>query len=472
MSMPSLYREIRRGALIALLVLAPSLALAAASASAIEADAAVVLPPGPFPAGDVWPGPSVRPWSALAVVALAPALMLWVGLALGRSRREDPFRERRVARRALRRLLGRMRSDEASPVSLERWRELTAALWRVGLAVPTADELAVCTTEPGIWHELWREAEEALYSPRHVLPAGWRDRAVAALNRVAPLPRLTWLPVRRDHWVPRLATLIVVLVVAGLQDSFAAVAGSDPDAAYQAGRYAEAATAWTRAAAQAPGDWALHHNAALAYAQSGQWGPAAGHWTAAWAVNRDNPAVHAGVLAGLAELDGVDPSLRRLLIGRPVERFAGRLPVAGWEALGLAGATAAALGLGLIVISLYTSFRPRWWLGAGVGFTLIGGAMAYSSVDAVRRHGVLADPLAAFVSETSDVRAVPSELMTNQQAATLFPGTVVIVDRTFLSWDHVITANGNEGWVRAESLIWLYGERRSEEISTVLRQRN
>ncbi len=124
------------------------------------------------------------------------------------------------------------------------------------------------------------------------------------------------------------------------------------------------------------------------------------------------------------------------------------------------------------MVSLYTSFRPQWWLGAGVGLALIGGGVAYGSVDAVRRHGVLADPLAAFVNETSDVRAVPSELMTNQQAATLFPGTVVIVDRTFLSWDHVITTNGNEGWVRAESLIWLYGERHSDEIATVLRQRN
>jgi hypothetical protein len=70
-----------------------------------------------------------------------------------------------------------------------------------------------------------------------------------------------------------------------------------------------------------------------------------------------------------------------------------------------------------------------------------------------------------------DVRSVPSELMTNQQAATLFPGTMVIVDRTFLSWDHVITENGNEGWVRSEALVWLYGARKSWEIATVMREK-
>jgi hypothetical protein len=159
------------------------------------------------------------------------------------------------------------------------------------------------------------------------------------------------------------------------------------------------------------------------------------------------------------------------LVGRASDRFAGRLPVASWERLGLVGAAAMAIGLGLVVISLYTPFRPRVWLWSGATVAVLGSVIGYGAVDAIKRHGVLADPLAAFVTETSDVRAVPSELMTNQQAATLFPGTMVVVDRTFLSWDHVITENGNEGWVRSEALVWLYGARNSDEIATVLRQK-
>ena len=464
-------------ALLVGFMIAPARTSAAAAPSALESEtSAIVLPPGPFPAGDVRPGPTVRPRAALVIVALAPPLLLWLGLALGRARREDAFRARRVSRRALRRVLAEMRGGDRSAARLERWRELTTQLWPVGLAVPTADELAASTTEPETWRTLWAESEEALFSPRHHLAPDWPERATAALDRVAPLPQLTWLPVRRGHWLPPLATvaLLAVLGVTAMQTLHAATMArpaADPAAAYGEGKFAEAASGWALAASQRPGDWALHHNAALAHGQIGQWGPAAGHWTAAWAVNREERAVQAGILTGLSELDGVDPALRRLLVGRPSDRLAGRLSVASWERLGLVGASALSIGLGLVVISLYTPIRPRIWLISGAVVAVVGGAVGYGAVDAIARHGVLADPLAAFVTETSDVRAVPSELMTNQQAATLFPGTMVIVDRTFLSWDHVITENGNEGWVRSEALVWLYGARKTGEIATVLREK-
>ncbi len=465
-------------ALLAVFAFVPVSSFAAAAPSAIETEVAeVVLPPGPFAGGDIRPGPTVRSRSSLLVVALAPPVLLWLGLALGRSLRDDPFRARRASRRALRRVLGRMRGGDVSPAQLESWRELTTQLWPVGLAVPTADELAASTTDPETWRALWLESEVALFSPRRGLAPDWPARATAALDRVAPLPRLTWLPVRRGHWIPRLAMLTLALALVGvtLHPVTAATAAvtpaADPLSAYRDGKFAEAAAGWSAAAAKRPGDWALHHNAALAHGQLGQWGPASGHWAAAWAVNRDNRVLEAGILTGLAQLDGVDPALRRLLVGRASDRFAGRLPVASWERLGLVAAAALALGLGLAVISLYTPFRPRWWLLSGAAVAVVGAVIGYGSVDAIKRHGVLADPLAAFVTETSDVRAVPSELMTNQQAATLFPGTIVIVDRTFLSWDHVITENGNEGWVRSEALVWLYGARDSDEIATVLRQK-
>lgn len=478
MSHAFLTRRLWCGVLFGLLAIVPSWGFAAAAPSAIETEAPeIVLPPGPFPGGDVRSGPTVRSPAALLVVALAPPLLLWLGLALGCSRREDPFRSRRASRRMLRRVLGQMRAGDVSPAQIERWRELTTQLWPVGLAVPTADELAASTTDPETWRALWLESEIALFSPRRSLAPDWPARAMAALDRVAPLPRLTWLPVRRGHWMPRLAMLAWVTSVTAVMvhSTLAATANvtpaADPSAAYRAGQFAEAAAGWSAAAAKRPGDWALHHNAALAHGQLGQWGPASGHWVAAWAVNRDNRVLEAGILTGLAQLDGVDPALRRLLVGRASDRFAGRLPVASWERLGLVGAAVLAVGLGLVVISLYTPFRPRGWLLAGLAVALLGGAVGYGAVDAIKRHGVLADPLAAFVTETSDVHAVPSELMTNQQAATLFPGTIVIVDRTFLSWDHVITENGNEGWVRSEALVWLYGARNSDEIATVLRHK-
>lgn len=463
--------------LLAALALAPGVLSAAVAPSAIEAEGTeIVLPPGPLPAGDVRAVPAVRSRAALVIVALAPPLLLWLGLALGRSRREDAYRARRVSRRALRRVLAEMRGGDLSPARLERWRELTTQLWPVGLAVPTADELAASTTEPDIWRALWAESEEALFSPRHHLAPDWPVRATAALDRVAPLPQLTWLPVRRGHWLPQLAVVAVlvavgVTAVSTLHAATLVPPAADPVAAYAEGKFAEAASGWALAASKRPGDWALHHNAALAHGQLGQWGPAAGHWTAAWAVNRDERALEAGILTGLGQLDGVDPALRRLLVGRTSDRLAGRLPVASWERLALIGASALAIGLGLVVISLYTPIRPRIWLLAGAVVAVVGGAVGYGAVDAIARHGVLADPLAAFVTETSDVRSVPSELMTNQQAATLFPGTMVIVDRTFLSWDHVRTENGNEGWVRSEALVWLYGARNSGEIATVLREK-
>lgn len=447
--------------------------LAAAAPAAIET-AEVTLPPGPLPVGDVRPGPVVRALPALLIVAFAPPLLLWAGLALAQSRRQDAFRDRRASARALARCLRGMQPGAVTAAELEIWRAQSVRFWRVPVAAPTADELADCTNDPAAWRALWAEAEASLFSPRPQLPSDWVARARAGFARRVQLPRLTWLPVRRGHWIPAATAALVAVACIGLVGAHLTAAEparpENPADLFAQKRYADAAKLWRAQAAERPRDWATHYNAALAYGQGGDWGRAAGHWTAAWLVNRDERVVEAGALIGLSQLGGVDASLRRLLVGRFRDRFAARQPVAGWERWALGAAAAVALGLGCAVISLYTPVRPKLWRRGGLALALVAGGIGYVAVDAIARHGWLADPLAAFVTDTADVRSIPSELMTNQQAATLFPGTVVLVDRTFLGWDHVRTENGSEGWVRSEQLVWLYGRRDPDAIATVLRR--
>lgn len=426
----------------------------------------------PLPTGDVRAGPGQWPRVYLPLIALLPPALLWFVLALRRNWREYGLHERRTAHREMRRLLDRIarRGGPPGPAELEQWRDLSVRLWGMELAVPTPDDVAARTArgpsgEPETWARLWQETEEALYSPRAALPADWVARAQQAAVRFGAVRPATWLPVRRRHWLPAPVALAALVAFAA---GGSALDAADPAAAYQAGQFAEARKLWLEELSERPGDWLAHHNVALTYAQEGLWGGAAGHWTAARVLNPGHPAVEAGVRLSLAQIEGIDPALRRILAGSRADRLAGKFSVAQWERLSVAGALVAAAGLGLAVFSLYR-VRPKLWLGAGLGLAVLGGATAGTGAFSVERYGPLGDPLVAFVTAVAELRSIPSDIITNQQSATLHPGTLVVVDRTFLSWDHILADNGVEGWIRADHLLWLYQSRAKGEVARVLR---
>ncbi|HEY0945108.1 MAG TPA: hypothetical protein VGD81_07560, partial [Opitutaceae bacterium] len=314
------------------------------------------------------------------------------------------------------------------------------------------------------WAALWHEAEEALYSPRGRMRADWLARAVEAARRFEtprPPPPGPWA---RRHWFP--AALLAV--AAGLWPPGRLQA--DPVVAYRDGNYIEAAEAWRRELGNRPGDWAAHHNLALIAAQQNQWGVAAAHEMAAYLLEPDNASVDALLRLALTKIEAPDPGLLQLLVGPWYDRFVGRLSPARWEWLAGAGATVAALALAAAVGLGYVVGEPRGSRGAQRASLVVAAAAVVVAVLAfwsVRRYGALADPLAAVVATRTELRSIPSEMVARQRPLLLAPGTVVVVDRSFLGWDHVSAAGHLSGWIRNDAAVWLYRTRDRSQVRAV-----
>jgi hypothetical protein len=448
------------------------LALGAVSLSAAPVEKAATPPahvsalPDPLPPGDLRAGPGHVPFLALGLLVFVPAGLVWGALAAQRAWQSDPFRERRSAQRALVRLLESLRDRAPTPLELEHWRRLSVRAWAMPQAVPTLAEVAAHlpeTASPQIWITLWREAEEAMYSPRPELRSDWISEASERARHLPPLPSMPWWPGEARHWWPTL----LVAALAGLA-SVSALPAADATAAYRGGHFAEAGKAWLEQVTQRPGDWSARHNAALALAQQEKWGNAAGYWTSAFVLNPQNPAIVSGLKTSLGKIETADPALRRLLEGAATDRWVAHYSVAEWQQLIGTGAFVLSVGLVALVISLYRLPSLSWRIGGGA-LVVIGVITTVSALTAVNRYGPLADSQAAFITRSAELRSIPSDLVGKQQTSTLFPGAIVNVHRSFLGWDQVSVGGDVAGWVRADALVWLYRTRNDHVPATILK---
>jgi hypothetical protein len=225
---------------------------------------------------------------------------------------------------------------------------------------------------------------------------------------------------------------------------------------------------WLQEISQHPEDWAAHHDVALAFAQEEQWGPAAGHWTAAFLLDPTQPAVTHGLQESLSKIEGVDASLKQILSGSPSGRLARQASVARWQELNWGAAAILSLGLVGLVVAPYLR-RSRRWRAIGFVLASAGGAGVAIALFAVRTYGPLAEPRAAFITRAAELRSIPSDLVTKQQTSTLFAGTIVKINRSFLGWDQVSLGANVAGWIRTDSLVWLYRPRDESVAATIQR---
>lgn len=352
----------------------------------------------------------------LAVVMLVPPLVVWGAWAVVRARGEDTTRPQRTARRALRRLLAEWTSRGGTPTTreLEAWRREVIRLWKIEAAAPGPHDVAAQGGEA--LSRLWQEAEEALYARHGRLPEDWAVRAAQAVGAVA-VPSAPWpWPRKHRHWLP------VMVAVAGL-----ALGGKKADAAEPPAR-------------------------------------AAAHGTSAYLLHPRDATVQASVRQSLGQVDSADPGLVRLLEGAWYDRAVGKISPAEWEQLARLAAPAAGLGFTLTVMLLYRGRTPRHRRVA-FGVALLAGGVACTAFFGLRRYGPLADARAAFVVAPTEVKTIPSELGARQAVTNLAPGMIVVVDKSFLGWDHIIVREGVVGWIRTEQAVWLYRRRDDSRVS-------
>ncbi len=420
------------------------------------------IPRDPLPGSD----PVIAPLSlgAFLIGLLAPVpllLGLWLALAWRRAARTDPLRPQREAHARLTALLSEMRSvpvsapadsSRLSPLAarLLAWQHDSALLWKLSHAAP-----APAALPDAAWATLWREADRALYGPDATLPADWVDRAGAALaaKRVPGFsPARLFLP---RNLLP-FAAVVTLLLLAPAPRLSAAAAAASPDTSYRSGDFDAAEQAWRAMIAQHPTDWVGRHNLSLALAQQDRPGEALAHATAAFVQHPRNASVR-WHFAHLAEKAGFAPApLLHFLKQGPGASLAGLASPAVWQLIMITAAFCFAGGLGWLLVNAYGRREriQRWAAVTLASLALVAGITAAYGVYA---YGETADARSVIVWQPGVLRSIPTEADTTQKTTALSAGSIAIVDKTFpVGWHHLVFANGQTGWVRQETVIFLW----------------
>lgn len=390
-------------------------------------------------------------------VPLIGVVLGWLALAWRRARRTDPMRPQREAHARVATVLAELRSTpnvsasgrhldatDASPLAqrLLRWQHDSAVLWQIRHAAPSASAI------PDIeWSALWREADRTLYGAGAPLPSDWVARAEAALagKRVPGFqPIRLFLP---QNLLPFAAA--VALSLASITPHLHA---KTPAQSYNEGDFATAEKAWTDAVQQHPTDWIARHNLALALAQEDRTGEAAAQASAALVQHPTDPSVrwHFDLMA---EKAGYAPApLIPFLKEGPVSSVATLASPAEWQRILIVTAFVLALALGWMLVNAYgRSQRIQFWAaGALAMIATFVGAIALLSY---ATYAETADRRAVIAWHSSTLRSIPTEADTTQKTTTLAAGSVAILDKTFLDWDHLSFPNGQTGWVRKQEVV-------------------
>lgn len=399
-------------------------------------------------------------WLATPISLL---VVLWLALAYRRAAQTDPLRAKREAHARLGALLAEMSGDLLNsklPDRLLRWQHDTAVLFGIPHAAPNAEALAKAPkTDPaqaGIWSTLWQEADRALYGATASLPADWVSRAQAALaaKRVPGFQAARlFLPRNLLAFAAALLGFLVLLPSV----SHAATPAAAPEVSYRAGDFGVAETAWRAAVAERPTDWVARHNLSLALAQQDRTGESLAQAAAAFVQHPDHPAVR-WHLALMADKAGFVPApLLPLLKEGPAASVVTLAGPAQWQRILIVAAFAVALMLGWMLVNAYGA-RSRGQTRAAVVGCGLAVLLGLCAIFGLVSYGEIADARAAITWQPSTLRSIPTEADTTQKTTALPPGSVAIVDRTFLnhSWNHVTFANGQTGWVRKEDTIPLW----------------
>lgn len=453
----------------------------------------------PLPVGELAATPwSLSPFWFIALALAVPAL-LWLGLAWRRALLECPNRIRRAGIKEMQRLLKTVRrtATPPRPAHLHAWLRATARVWDIRTSAPCVSEVsqaahtisgdAAVSTR---WRDLWQTTEHRLYGPNVQPTQEWLRDATTVAATVDMPKRERLFPNRLGHWLPSVASAMLVVVLIGSQ-AFADVPWSAPpepgspaptsglgvppppttEAAPEAMSEEPPEELAPEVAEQAEAalqnnwnDWAAHRNLAAYQTQQGELNLAIAHAAAAFIQHPTGSDTRDALLTALGETETVDRNLRRLLSGSWYERLPALLSPAGWQRMALVATLLTAAGFCFMVGSLYSSGKQSRlpqvavvWAGRGVA--ALGAIVLVASVVSWNAYGSFAHPEAAILVQNANVSPVPTDLVPNEETSPLTAGTVVVAGRSFLGWRKVAGEREISGWVRGNALMPLYASR-------------
>jgi hypothetical protein len=397
-----------------------------------------------------------------ALVSLAAVLGWWLYLAWRHAVRHDPLRPRREAQQRLAHLLAQLRtaSPSAATALVLEWQRQSAVLWGIARAVPTAADFERAATQSGRspvlaadWARLWTDSERAIYAASGRLPDDWVPRAETALGefKLAPFnPARLFLP---RHLLAFAAALALAVLV--LPHPAHAAESKSPEVLYRAGEFGAAEAAWREAISTDATNWVAHHNLALALVQQDKNTEAAAHATVAFVQHPRSDAVRRTLVWTADKAGTISPTLQRFVTNDALGAFAALASPAQWQRALLAAIVGLAAALGWLLWTAYVSrSRLQLWLGVALfGISLVGGLLAIAGCVS---YGRAADRRAVIAAQNTVLRSIPTEADTTQKTSVLQAGSIAVVDRTFLGWNHLVFPTGQTGWVRKEDVVGIW----------------
>ncbi len=413
-----------------------------------EKPAGITLPPAnPLPVGQIGDTVSDMPPLIWLLPALLVTLLFWAGLAWWRAWNTEPMRRRRQGVRDLQRLRSQLSgSNMPAAQQLEMCLRGIADSWDIAEAAPTPAQVKAqvftvsgSEAEAEQWYLLWRFSEQGLYSANGCPPA-WLNSFEACVGKLQPPKRVHPYPSLRRHWLPSVATLVLI--------SFTSF--SDPAQADEQEKI------WQQALQENSRDWAAHQNLARAMLDTNALNPAMAHALSAFLL-QSNSDTRQLLKASVAMAGPGDPTLQKVFVDEELAGVPARFSPAAWQRLALLCGVFLALGLGIVVAGLYREKR-HYWLATGAIIAVCSLSVLTISQISWSAYGDLRHADAAILLQPVNLLPEPTDLVPNEESSPLQSGTIVRVNREFLGWLQVQNAAGKHGWVRATTAMSLYGD--------------
>ena len=316
---------------------------------------------------------------------------------------------------------------------------------------------------------LWKASEEVLYAEAAELPTDWVAQAHQVTQDIHVPGFNPFSALRLRHLFPSLsgvASLSLLILGATLVAAPHLAAAAEETsttiqgiAAYETGSFPEAEALFRGQLMAEPDSWVARYNLGLALAQQDKTVEAFAQSLSAFLLHPGDADLRWNLRLLASRSEAMDPRLRPLIFPEGAKglqaRFALLASPWGWQGLLFGGVLFSCLCIGLLLI--HPEDRLKLPL-RGYATPVLGGSLLLVclSTFALFSYGPAAHQHAALVLETTQLRSVPTEAELPMEQQVVIPGSLVLVEKEFLSWSQIRLANEELGWLRSSALHALY----------------